>query len=155
VAKELKAQDLIEPPFGYNATGLTGTRRYMAPEVLLSAPYGPPADVFSFAILAWQMLALRRPFAYLDNEEHTKHVAIKGKRPPLLSRFSTLLRDLLAQGWAPDPKLRPSFQDICSTLKVEIVKTSDVSSSILDRSKHLTERSIKSFYYARKSRSDD
>lgn len=155
VAKELKAQDLIDPPFGYNATGLTGTRRYMAPEVLLSAPYGPPADVFSFTILAWQMLSLKRPFPSLDNEEHTKHVAIQGKRPSLLSCFSNLLRDILTQGWAQDPMLRPSFQDICSTLKVEIVKTSDLSSSILDRTKHLTERSIKSFYCRRGSRSEN
>lgn len=33
LAKELKERDLQVPPDGYEATGLTGSRRYMAPEV--------------------------------------------------------------------------------------------------------------------------
>jgi serine/threonine protein kinase len=33
LAKELKKKDLVEPPDGFEATGLTGSRRYMAPEV--------------------------------------------------------------------------------------------------------------------------
>lgn len=33
LAKELKAKDMVEFPDLYNATGLTGSRRYMAPEV--------------------------------------------------------------------------------------------------------------------------
>lgn len=32
LAKELKLRDLIDPPDAYDATGLTGSRRYMAPE---------------------------------------------------------------------------------------------------------------------------
>jgi serine/threonine protein kinase len=33
LAKELKAKDLVGSSDLYNATGLTGSRRYMAPEV--------------------------------------------------------------------------------------------------------------------------
>jgi len=39
LAKELKERDLQVPPDGYEATGLTGSRRYMAPEVRIVYPH--------------------------------------------------------------------------------------------------------------------
>jgi len=43
----------------YQLTGSTGTRRYMAPEVALGAEYGVPADVYSYAITAWEVRSAR------------------------------------------------------------------------------------------------
>ncbi len=34
----------------------------MAPEVALGQPYDESADVFSFSLVAWEMLHLRKPF---------------------------------------------------------------------------------------------
>ncbi len=59
LAKELQPRDRIGPG-EYNASGRTGTRRYMSPEVALCLPYGKPADVYSFAILFWEVLALEQ-----------------------------------------------------------------------------------------------
>ena len=45
-------------------TGGTGTLRWMAPEVAQHRPYAYPADVFSFAICAWQLALWEpRPFS--------------------------------------------------------------------------------------------
>jgi len=41
----------------YRMTGNTGSLAYMAPEVALRKPYNEKVDVYSFAILLWQMLS--------------------------------------------------------------------------------------------------
>jgi serine/threonine protein kinase len=47
----------------YKLTGETGTTRYMPPEVALNQPYGWTADVYSLAILMYEVLSLKIPFA--------------------------------------------------------------------------------------------
>src|SRR5205814_6365177 len=43
-----------------------GTPMYMAPEYVAGAKeIGPPADIFSFGIIAYEVLTRRRPFAEL------------------------------------------------------------------------------------------
>ena len=38
----------------------------MAPEVIRHEPYGPSCDVYSFALLCWEMLTYAPPFAELS-----------------------------------------------------------------------------------------
>lgn len=40
-------------------TAETGTYRWMAPEVIEHKPYGEKADVFSFAIVIWELLTCK------------------------------------------------------------------------------------------------
>ena len=46
----------------YHFTQMCGTPRYMAPEVALGEPYNETCDVYSFAILFWQLLSLEQPY---------------------------------------------------------------------------------------------
>ncbi|MCX5745966.1 MAG: protein kinase [Proteobacteria bacterium] len=45
---------------------IVGTPAYMAPEQLQSATIGPPADVYAFGAILFEMLVGRRPFAGTD-----------------------------------------------------------------------------------------
>jgi serine/threonine protein kinase len=47
-----------EEPF-LDLTGLTGSFRFMAPEVYAEKPYGRPVDVYSFAMIAYNILESR------------------------------------------------------------------------------------------------
>lgn len=40
-----------------------GTPRYMAPELLEGKPYNEKADVYSFGILAWEILSQKLPYS--------------------------------------------------------------------------------------------
>jgi len=148
LAKELKPQDLVQHPDGYNCTGLIGTRRYMAPEVVRRAPYGPPADVFSFTILMWQIFAVKTPFRYMDPEMHTDLVVVKGKRPRRLAFLPRSLQELLETGWSKRARERPDFKEICAVLKVEVLRATggQASDVVSHRTFHLIERSMKSLY---------
>ncbi|KAK4562111.1 hypothetical protein RGQ29_004822 [Quercus rubra] len=46
-------------------TAETGTYRWMAPEVIEHKPYDHKADVFSFAIVLWELLTGKLPYEYL------------------------------------------------------------------------------------------
>ncbi|KAH8055528.1 protein kinase [Aureococcus anophagefferens] len=91
-------------------TGVTGTLRWMAPEVLCDRPYSFAADVYSFAILLWQLLAWHGspfdefgqnvPFFAVSVAEKHHRPALKpcedrGAPPALVS--------LLPAAWAPEP----------------------------------------------------
>ena len=47
-------------------SGGTGSRRFMAPEVALGEPYNLSADIYSFAILLWELVALDKAFGKLS-----------------------------------------------------------------------------------------
>jgi serine/threonine protein kinase len=150
LAKELKAKDLVKKPDGYESTGLTGSRRYMAPEVVRCLPYGFSADVYSFGILAWQVVALQTPFADYDADMHFDRVVTKGRRP---NRFALhvlpkLLERMVEDCWSADPSERPTFRQICIQIQSELLgmKEGKSSSSVIDRSTHLMDRSLRSLY---------
>lgn len=149
LAKELKEKDLIKKPDSYESTGLTGSRRYMAPEVVRCLPYGFSADVFSFGILFWQVMALETPYADFDTDQHFEKVVVKGKRPRRIHSLSKLLHHMMEDCWSADPAQRPSFKQVCCQLQSELVLRKGGSSSansVIDRSAHLTNRSFRSLY---------
>ena len=47
------------------------------------SPYGFSADVYSFAILFWEMLTLKTAFEKYSRQRHYKEIIVEGKRPKL------------------------------------------------------------------------
>jgi len=97
-------------------TGRTGSYRFMAPEVFLDKPYGRPVDVYSFALIAYNLLENRAPFAGNKGLEAAR-AASKGMRPPIPRSYDERLRQLLRTSWAEEPKDRPSFAGLLDMLK--------------------------------------
>lgn len=141
LAKELLPRDMVGPD-QYKASGLTGSRRYMSPEVALCKPYGLSADVFSFSILLWEIMSLKVPFAGYNVERHTEEVVHGGKRPKIPKSWPIFLRTMLESGWSVNPTHRPSFSRICDLIRGELVAIEgSMAGDIADRSKHLLDRS--------------
>mmetsp|Transcript_19053 Transcript_19053/g.27803 ORF Transcript_19053/g.27803 Transcript_19053/m.27803 type:complete len:144 (+) Transcript_19053:141-572(+) len=114
-------------PGQYKASGRTGTRRYMAPEVVLCKYYGKPVDVYSFAILLWETLSLHQPFKGYGYEKHSSLVVQKGKRPEVKKEWPTLIRHILKSSWNNDPSVRPDFFSICSSISGEFAENQGIS----------------------------
>eukprot|EP00934_Nitzschia_sp_Nitz4_P005852 Nitzschia sp. Nitz4//scaffold201_size42423//8478//10203//NITZ4_007369-RA/size42423-snap-gene-0.39-mRNA-1//-1//CDS//3329541317//5842//frame0 len=156
LAKELKARDLVKLPDEFNATGLTGSRRYMAPEVALCKSYGLAADVYSFAIIFWEVFAGLDAFPRMDTEKHYDQVVLKGKRPRKNAAssgglVSKTLLEMMTQMWSADPSERPSFRDVCGCLadenalaSAEKHNTRSANTHLSDRSEYLMNRSLRS-----------
>lgn len=91
-------------------SGNAGTARYMSPEVMTSSDYSLPADVYSFAILLWEICTLERPYGnYSSLEQFSNNTCKSHERPSEGKIACPQLRSLLRSCWDPDPWARPTF----------------------------------------------
>jgi serine/threonine protein kinase len=65
----------------YLFAGETGSYRYMAPEVFLHEPYNTKVDVYSFAMICFQLFEGRMPFEGCDAVQAAKNAAMHRQRP--------------------------------------------------------------------------
>ncbi|KAJ9549147.1 hypothetical protein OSB04_021690 [Centaurea solstitialis] len=101
----------------YKMTGETGSYRYMAPEVFKHRKYDKTVDVFSFAMILYQMLEGDPPLSNYEPYEAAKQAA-EGLRPTFRAKsYSPELRELTEHCWHADMNKRPSFLEILKRLE--------------------------------------
>lgn len=142
---------LREAPDGYECTGLTGSRRWMAPEVCRCELYGLSSDVYSYSLLFYHVMTLDLPYSRYDLKKHMKFVVLGGERPNGKKiKASLKLRDTVIQGWHDNRHKRPSMSTICDVIQTEVVgrkqdvkknKRRSTVANILRRSQLLNELS--------------
>ena len=89
-----------------------GTKYWMAPEVIrCESQYDEKCDVFSYAMILYQMVTGELPYPNLENSAVLELIA-DGKRPEIPSDTPTQLRKLIKQCWSDNPHKRPSFEQI-------------------------------------------
>jgi len=120
----------------YKMSGLTGTRRIMAPEVIRCKPYGLPADVYSFGICLWEVFSGTKcsylspakicekqpwirpepPLVFDDDDDDDFADGTKSYKSSCLGMPRTLQK-LMERCWHEDPRRRPSYPDISVVLR--------------------------------------
>lgn len=126
LAKELPTE--LEGADGlYRLTAFTGAIRYMAPEVGLGKRYNLKADVYSWSILMWYIMALEPPFAYFTHDMFTHRVFQRGTRPAIRPEWSPNITTLLKNCWSSKIPERPDFHEIKDVLRVQICTKDDSS----------------------------
>ena len=93
------------------------TRRLSSSKVSLSEPYSLSADIYSFAILLWELLSLEKAFGELSSEEHKENVIKGDQRLPFDKEWPLPITYLLSACWDPDPFKRPSARDVVKSLR--------------------------------------
>lgn len=97
-------------------TAETGTYRWMAPEVINHQLYNHKADVFSFAIVLWELATSRVPYDKMSPLQAALGVR-QGLRPDLPKHMHPRLQDLMQRCWDSIPSKRPSFKEITGELE--------------------------------------
>jgi serine/threonine protein kinase len=105
----------------FKLTGYTGSIRYMAPEIAREEPYNMSCDVYSFALLLWQCLALEKPFSNYGISDIKTRVHRGESRPRVDDTWPVPLKLVLKKCWATDWKERYEFKSITQILRKEIV----------------------------------
>ncbi|XP_047316720.1 integrin-linked protein kinase 1-like [Impatiens glandulifera] len=110
----------------YKLTGETGSYRYMAPEVFKHRKYDKKVDVFSFAMILYQMLEGEPPLSNYEPYEAAKIVAA-GDRPEFRAKgYHPELQELTKECWSKRMNERPTFLEILKRLeKIKEMISSD------------------------------
>jgi serine/threonine protein kinase len=101
-----------EPETTFKLAGNTGTSRYMAVEVIRKEPYNLKADVFSYSILLWEIMALCKPYDGLLGHQVKESVSVFGERPSVPRSWPVALRRLLRRGWSESICNRPTMEEV-------------------------------------------
>jgi len=88
----------------------------VAPEVIKNESYTESADVYSFGVIMWEVVARQPPFHGLQTMQIAYAVANQGLRPTIPSTCPPSLAALITDCWQTDPRHRPTFAVILERL---------------------------------------
>jgi serine/threonine protein kinase len=120
------AADKEEESASFQLTGGTGSYRFMAPEVFRHEPYNNVVDVYSFAMIMYQLIEGVVPYHGTKPIQAAVDAARQGRRPEWRLLFEVekkhpeiaqKARAFIEQCWGADPATRPNFVAICLTLE--------------------------------------
>ena len=137
MSTSLKAND---GEYGYQLTGQAGSLPYMAPEVVLGKTYDSKCDVFSFAILLWEILSLQQCCKGYTPEKFVDRVTINQVRFPINKSWPPLTRLMIPEAWDNDPKQRPDMKRVAILIRGDLNAMS-TDENILHRTLHMRDRS--------------
>ncbi len=100
-----------------------GSFLWMAPEVMNRQPYNHKSDVYSWAIILWQLISgAHEPYeGYTDKAPFIRDVGERGLRPPMPDTLHSI-KQLLRDAWAHDPAARPTFLEINERLNAILIE---------------------------------
>jgi len=105
-------------------TAETGTYRWMAPEVTEHKQYDEKVDVFSFAVLLWEVASGGAvPYAGLTPLQAAIGVMQRGLRPA--GHAHPPLAPIMEACWAADPTSRPAFSVLVQQLEALLAAPED------------------------------
>jgi len=112
LSRELPYLDTSAP---FSMSGKVGTLRYMAPEVATNQAYNISSDVYSWAIVSYELLSLEKPFDGWTRDLHAELVCGRGIRPETTNTLHPICSDMkliLEQAWNPIPSNRGTMSQI-------------------------------------------
>ncbi|OQR88523.1 kinase [Thraustotheca clavata] len=100
-------------------TGLVGTTRWMAPEVIKgNKQYTEKIDIYSMGIILWELIDGRKlPFDEIRWNHQIESAIVQGKRPQLIANSCPpRWKVLVSMCWQPDPTQRPTISQLIRSL---------------------------------------
>ncbi|KLL02682.1 MAG: hypothetical protein MRECE_53c001 [Mycoplasmataceae bacterium CE_OT135] len=94
-----------------------GVMPYVAPEVLNSKPYTQASDIYSFGIVAYEILSGLPPYYDKAHDIHLALEICQGLRPEFNIKIPQLLEDLINRCWDADPRKRPTANELEKILR--------------------------------------
>ncbi|GET02637.1 kinase-like domain-containing protein [Rhizophagus clarus] len=99
-----------------------GNLCYMAPEVIYNSEYSFKSDIYSVAILIWEVLSEQAPFFDHKNDQDLALNIVNGTRPKILPGTPSIFKELMEECWDANPEKRPEVHTLWE--KVEDINKS-------------------------------
>eukprot|EP00672_Neobodo_designis_P021099 CAMPEP_0174835814 /NCGR_PEP_ID=MMETSP1114-20130205/5619_1 /TAXON_ID=312471 /ORGANISM="Neobodo designis, Strain CCAP 1951/1" /LENGTH=486 /DNA_ID=CAMNT_0016069769 /DNA_START=179 /DNA_END=1635 /DNA_ORIENTATION=- len=88
-----------------------GTPYYFSPELCLNKPYNNKSDIWALGCILYELATLQHAFDGTSMKALTQRI-LRGVYPPVSSKYSKDLRDLIAAMLSTDPAKRPHIATI-------------------------------------------
>ncbi|GAT96058.1 protein kinase putative [Entamoeba histolytica] len=102
-------------PVSANINAVVECPYWLAPEVINGEPFTQKSDVFSYAIILWELKNKQPPYKSFKYFSDIREKVKNGWRLPLGNSFK-FLNEIISQCWDPIPQNRPSFKQIVDKL---------------------------------------
>uniref|UniRef100_A0A7R9Y6T4 non-specific serine/threonine protein kinase n=1 Tax=Prasinoderma coloniale TaxID=156133 RepID=A0A7R9Y6T4_9VIRI len=102
---------------GGTMTAETGTYRWMAPEIISHQAYDVRCDVYSFAVVMWELWTGKVPYSTLTPMQAAVGVVQRGLRPQIPADMPQELAAIMVACWAQKPEARPLFDNVLQQLE--------------------------------------
>lgn len=91
---------------------------WLAPEVMMGKDYGPPADVYSYAIVLWEIVSGQEPFAEFNYQLSSmlEDQILLGLRPTIPVKCPETYASVIRRCWHRMPTLRPAAGEALALL---------------------------------------
>ena len=96
--------------------GAMGTPQYTAPEILAGQSYDLAADMYSLAILLWEIFSEQSPYPNMMAKEVTVAVLQDQLRPPEPPDCPIVIWKIINSCWNADPAVRPTIDTVVRIL---------------------------------------
>ena len=98
-----------------------GKPQYKSPEIIKCQPYSRKADVYSFAIIMYQVVTDLIPYSEFVNGQMTEYelknkIVEQNYRPPFNVPIKKSIKELIEKCWSSDEDKRPTFNEIFEKL---------------------------------------
>ncbi|RGB40015.1 kinase-like domain-containing protein [Rhizophagus diaphanus] len=96
-------------PIDKPSKSIYGNLPYIAPEAIVGREYTNASDIYSIAILMWEISSGQPPFIRYEHENETATYIINGIRPKIVSGTPLEYKNLMEECWNADPLKRPDI----------------------------------------------
>eukprot|EP00163_Fabomonas_tropica_P002712 TRINITY_DN120_c0_g1_i2.p1 TRINITY_DN120_c0_g1~~TRINITY_DN120_c0_g1_i2.p1 ORF type:complete len:1182 (+),score=291.70 TRINITY_DN120_c0_g1_i2:824-4369(+) len=120
-----KVADFGMASFGEKGSGMSGTLPWMAPELMKGGHASTSSDVYSFAIVMWEIMSRKEPYLDLSTPKEMTNFVRQGGRPPVLDTIPGPVKTLMEECWDPNPDKRPTMPQVLDRLAAIIVELPD------------------------------
>jgi hypothetical protein len=100
-------------------------------QVGLQEPYNQKADVYSWSMLMWYIMALEPPFGLFTPKMFLDRVFKRGYRPVVMDKWPDGINRLLKTCWSAKIDDRPDFSRIKELLRKELILINPHTTSFL------------------------
>jgi LRR receptor-like serine/threonine-protein kinase FLS2 len=114
---------MTEEAGGVAMTQGIGTPLWMAPEILAGQSYGISADVYSFAIVLWEIAAQAQPWDEIVGDflcDALLKAIEEGRRPLVQAHWPANYVAVMRSCWAREPQQRPTFKSVLEELALSL-----------------------------------
>src|SRR5262249_51705518 len=99
-------------PADKSSTSIYGNLPYIAPEIINGKEYTFKSDIYSIAILMWEISSGRPPFMDHEHNDNLALNIINGIRPKIGSEIPLEYKSLMERCWNANPLERPDIHTL-------------------------------------------